>query len=176
MELGEDLAGLFGKAILFDERQDRGLDRSQGEGDGHHGALAAIFEGLFAQGAAEDGEEHAIEPDGGLQHVRHVALLRLRVEVAQLLVAEFFVLLQVKIRPRVDAFELFEAHREVEFDVARGVGVVGQLDVVVEPVILLAEAKGFVPHDSGFLPVGVPRLLRARLDEELHLHLLKFGG
>ena len=174
LKLGEHLAGLLGESVLFDKRQHRGFDGRQGKRDGHNRALAAVFERLLAERAAEHGEEHAVESDGGLEHVRHVALLRLRVEVAQFLVAVLFVLFQVKVRARVDALELFEAHREVEFDVASGIGVVGQFHVVVEPVVLLAEAKGFVPIDSGVFPVVVPRLLRARLDEELHLHLLEF--
>ena len=74
----------------------------------------------------------------------------------------------------MDAFEFFEAHREVEFDVASGVGIVGQLDVIVEPVGVVAQAEGLVPLDSGLLPVLVPLALRARRDEELHLHLLEF--
>ena len=80
---------------------------------------------------------------------------------------------EVKVRPAVDAFELLEAHGEIELDVAGRVRVVGELDVVVEPVGVVAKAEGLVPLDPGLLPVLVPLGLGAWGDEELHLHLLE---
>ena len=71
-------------------------------------------------------------------------------------------------------FELFEAHGEVEFDVGCCVGVVRQLDVIVEPVHAFAKPQGFVPFEAGLLPVFVPLFLGAGLDEKLHFHLFKF--
>ena len=71
--------------------------------------------------------------------------MRLRIEVAEFAAAVLLVLAQVKISPRVDAFQFLESHREVEFDVGCCVGVVRQFDVVVEAVHSIAEAEGLVP-------------------------------
>ena len=61
----------------------------------------------------------------------------------------------------------------MELDVGSGIGVVCQLLMVVETVVLVAHAQCLVPCQTVFLPVFKPFHLRARLAEELHLHLLE---
>ena len=75
----------------------------------------------------------------------------------------------------MDALHLLEAEGEVVFDVGGGVGVVRQLLVVVEPVLIVAEAQCAVPCHAGLLPLVPPLHLLARTHEELHLHLLEFA-
>ena len=88
----------------------------------------------------------------GLHHVGHVALVGLGVEVLELAAAELLVAAQVEVGAAVDAFELLEADGELELDVAGGVGVVRQLDVVVEAVVLRGHAQCTVPVHALLLP------------------------
>ena len=71
--------------------------------------------------------------------------------------------------------DLLEAEREVVLDVRGGIGIVGQLLVVVETVVVVAEAQGAVPGHAGLLPTVPPLHLGARAHEELHLHLLELA-
>ena len=86
-------------------------------------------------------------------------------------------LAQVEVATIVDAFDLLEAERptKVELDVERGAGVVRQLvltvDVVLQPLGLEAQAQ--VPLHARGLPALEVLHVGARLDEELHLHLLE---
>src|SRR5579863_2985002 len=48
--------------------------------------------------------------------------------------------------------------------------------MLVLPQVLLADAEVGVPGQAGIDPVLVPVLVGARLDEELHLHLLELAG
>ena len=82
---------------------------------------------------------------------------------------------QVEVRAAVDALELLETEREVELDVGGGIGVVGQLLVVMEAVVLRAHPQVHMPLHAGLFPLGEPVELRTGLDEELHLHLLELA-
>ena len=82
---------------------------------------------------------------------------------------------QVEVRARVDALDLLEPEREVVFDVRRGVGVVGQFIVVVEAVVIVAEAQRTVPGHAGVLPLVPPLHFGSGAHEELHLHLLELA-
>jgi len=82
---------------------------------------------------------------------------------------------QVEVRARVDTLDLLEAEREVVFDVRRGVGVVGQLVVVVEAVVVVAEAQRTMPGHAGVLPLVPPPHFGPGAHEELHLHLLELA-
>ena len=82
---------------------------------------------------------------------------------------------EVEVGARVDTLHLLEAKRHVEFDVGGGVGVVGELLVVVVAVVFVAHAERLVPGQTMLLPVVEPLHLRAGLAEELHLHLLKLA-
>ena len=80
---------------------------------------------------------------------------------------------EVVVGAAVDAFELLEAEGEVEFYVGRRVGVVGELLMVVETVVLRAHAEVHVPLHAVLLPLAEPFHLGAGPYEELHLHLLE---
>ena len=73
----------------------------------------------------------------------------------------------------MNTLNLLEAEWHAELDVCGGIGVVSQLLVVVETIVLGAHAKSLVPLEAILLPVLEPLHLRAGLAEELHLHLLK---
>ena len=73
----------------------------------------------------------------------------------------------------MDALHLLEAEGHMELDVGSGIGVVCQLLMVVETVVFVAHAQRLVPCQTVFLPIFKPFHLRARLAEELHLHLLE---
>ena len=51
----------------------------------------------------------------------------------------------------------------------------GQLVVVVEAVVLVAESERAMPLHAGLAPMVEPAQLVARTDEELHLHLLELA-
>ena len=82
---------------------------------------------------------------------------------------------EVEVGAAVYALHLLEAERHVELDVGSGVGVVSQLLVVVEAVVLGAEAQSLVPLHAQLLPLLEVLELGARLYEELHLHLLELA-
>ncbi len=106
---------------------------------------------------------------------RRVALVGLWVEVLDLLAAVLGVLAEVEVRAGVDTLHLLEAEGHVELDVGGSVGVVCQLVVVVEAVVLSAEAQSLVPGHTRLLPLREPLKLGAGLHEELHLHLLELA-
>ena len=175
LELVHHLLGHLGQAVLLHERHHGHLDRGERGGNLHHDALLTVLELLDGVGMGHDGEAHAVHADGRLDDVRGVGHILLRIEVFDLLAGELLVVPQVEVRAAVDALELLEAEREVELDVGGGVGVVGQLLMVVEAVVLRAHAEVHMPLHAGFLPLGEPVELCAGLDEELHLHLLELA-
>ena len=88
---------------------------------------------------------------------------------------------EVEIGPVGDTFELGPlAARETEpvLDVDGPLGVVRQLllRMLEEAQIVLVDAEIDVPVPALLHPVLVPFLIRARRDEELHLHLLELTG
>ncbi len=85
---------------------------------------------------------------------------------------------QVVVGTIVDPLELLPAEGELVLDVVGVVGVVRELLTRVlnqlEPVG--PDAQRLHPFQSHVLPIVEPLLVRARLDEELHLHLLELTG
>ena len=69
----------------------------------------------------------------------------------------------------------FHPERELVLDVLGGVGVVGQLLVLVPPQFFGADTEPDVPRHPLLRPLGVGPLLLAGLDEVLHLHLLELA-
>src|SRR5690349_550576 len=74
----------------------------------------------------------------------------------------------------MDTLEFFEAHREIELNVTRCIGIVCQVKVVVEAIVFSAKAQRLMPLHSFFFPEFIPLHFFAWLDEELHFHLFKF--
>ncbi len=82
-------------------------------------------------------------------------------------------LTKVEVSTRVYPFNLLEPERESVFYVSGGVGIVCQLVMVMEPVVVFSESEGHVPSHPCFLPVAKPLKLCSGFDEELHLHLFE---
>ena len=130
-EFVDDFLRDFGHAVLLDERQDGRLDGSQCRGQAQHHTRIAAVELLLGIGRRHDLQEHAVDADRRLDDIGHVAFARLGVEVLDFLARELLVVAQVEIGTRMDALDLLEAEREIVLDVGSGVGVVGQLVVIV---------------------------------------------
>ena len=82
---------------------------------------------------------------------------------------------QVEVGAAVYALHLLEAKWHEKLDVGGGVGIVCQLLVVVEAILVVAQAQGLVPLQAGLLPELKPLHLLAGTHKELHLHLLKLA-
>ena len=82
---------------------------------------------------------------------------------------------KVEVGARVNALNLLEAEWHVELDIGGSIGIVSQLLMIVVAIHCIAEAESLVPGETGLLPLGKPVKFGARLDEELHLHLLEFA-
>ena len=93
----------------------------------------AALDLLDVVGVDEEGEGGAVGAGGGLDHVGDVALLRLLVEVLELLAAELGVLGEVEVAAVGDPLELGPPDREQVLDVAGRRGVVGELVGAVRP-------------------------------------------
>ena len=89
--------------------------------------------------------------------------------------------LEVKVGAVGDTLQLAPVaalETETVFDVHGALGVVGELllGVLVETQVFGVNAQPHVPGLAVVNPVLVPFFVRARLHEELQLHLLKFAG
>ena len=122
---------------------------------------------------AQHGQEHTVDANGRLDAVRNIAFAGLRIEVLNLLSADFLMVTEVEVGTGVDTFELLETEREIEFDIRSSIGVVRQFLVVMETVVLCTHAKVDVPLHAVLLPLGEPFHLGARAAEEFHLHLFE---
>src|SRR5687768_5696448 len=165
--------------VLLHEREDSGLDRSERRVKSEHDApLIFSLDLLLAVAVHEQREQRAVRPDGRLDDVRHVPPIVRLVEVLELLSRELLMLREIVISAIVDTLDLLEAEvaAEVEVDVEGGPGVVRELiaGLLVELEPALLEPQPAVPRHALVLPVLEPFHVGARLDEELHLHLLEF--
>ena len=61
----------------------------------------------------------------------------------------------------------------MEFNIGSGIGIVSQFVVVVEAIVLCAEAQCLMPCHTGLLPFFKPFQFGTGLHEELHLHLFE---
>src|SRR5512140_2977016 len=82
-------------------------------------------------------------------------------------------LFQVIIRPGMNSLNFFKAERESVFDVSCRICIMSELNMVVKTVILISEAKGFMPIHPYLFPVPEPFKFCPGPDKKLHLHLLK---
>ena len=71
----------------------------------------------------------------GEQWIEHEAPVELAEEL-QFFTRVLFVCFQIKISTRVNSFKLFEAHWEVKFYVRCSLGIVRQVDVIMEAVVV----------------------------------------
>ncbi len=82
---------------------------------------------------------------------------------------------QIEVGARVDTLHLLESEGEIILYVGRRICVVGEFLVVVETVVVVAEAQGAMPSHTGLLPLVPPIHFGPGLHEELHLHLLELA-
>src|SRR5882762_8973143 len=75
----------------------------------------------------------------------------------------------------MDSFQFLESHWEIELYITGGIGIVGEIQVVVKAVVRGSQAEGTVPFHSAVCPEFIPFHFITWLDKELHLHLLKFA-
>ena len=105
-------------------------------------------------------------------------LLTLLVEVGQVFSAELGVTPQVKVGAVGDALQLPPTPGKPVLYIIGILGVMGQLVRVMaaQSQVLAADAVAHVPVEPGLHPLLEPFIVGARLDEELHLHLLELAS
>ena len=134
---------------------------------------------VFGVGGGEDGEESAVNAEGGLNHMGDVLRFGGFVEDLHGLAGVFLVLVEVVIRAAGDAPEFLFSVGEVEHEIGGGAGVEGELvlGVYVFGDRLAREADGNQPVDAGVEPLAMEALpVGFRGDEVLDLHLLELAG
>src|SRR5690606_27664450 len=164
--------------VLPDQRQDRRLDRREFRIEREDDALLALNL-LLAVRIGEDDEDGPVRAGRRLDDVRNIAMVRVCwIDVLETLPRVLLVPPQIEVRPVVDPLELVPAEREFVLDVEGALRVVRELlrRVLVEAQPLPADAERDDPLHAASLPVLEPLLVRARLDEELHLRLLELAG
>ncbi len=166
--------GEFGKPVFFDQGEDGRFHGCQDGRDAQYGAAAAVFQFLFAKGMRKDGQEHAVQAYGRLDHIGDVVLPEFRIEVLQLFAGELFMAREVEIRSGMDPLQFLEPEGKPEFDICRCICVMRQFLVIVEAVLFGPHPQGQVPFHAGLLPVLIPFLLLPGPDKKLHFHLLEF--
>ena len=172
-QIADNLLGLLRQTILLHQWHHGQLYRSQRCRQMQHHAGIATLELFLLIAVAHHAQEHAVHSDTGFDDVRCIALVCLGVKVFNLLTAVLGMLRQVKVGAAVNAFHLLKPKGHVKLDVTGRIGIVGQLLMVVEPVVLRTESQCLVPLHAGLLPTGEPVQFGSRLHEILHLHLLK---
>jgi hypothetical protein len=79
------LSCFLGEAIFLDEGQHGAFYRREGCGEVEHYAAVTVLQFLVLIAGAKHAKEHTVNTDRGLDHVRHVALVKLGIEVLNLL-------------------------------------------------------------------------------------------
>ena len=141
-----------------------------------HGA-GVVVEFFLVVGGQKERCHRSGRTCGRLDHVRDVALVRLRVEVVEPLARRRSMRLEVEVGALCNPFEFVEAPGEVELDIGRACGIVRQLVGVVmpHPQHVGGDAELHVPVEALLAPVLVPLLTVVGMNEELHLHLLELA-
>ena len=132
---------------------------------------------FFVVGVDHQRKEAAVHAHRRLDDVGQVPLLGLFVEVAEILAAELGVLLEIEVSAIGNPLQLLPAKGELVLHVEGRLGVVGQLIGPMGPQaqLLGPDPKGDVPVQPFLFPVVQPLLVRAGLDEELHLLLFELA-
>ena len=121
----QDLACFLGQSVFLDKRHDTCFDRSEYRRKVQHDAGVAAFQRLLLITRAHDAQEHTVHTDGGLDDIRRIGLIELRVEILNLFARIFRVRGEVEVRTAVDTFHFLETKRHEELDVRCSVCVVG---------------------------------------------------
>ena len=169
--------------LVLDEGKHGDFYRSNPRREAEHGAFldVALVVGdvFFGVTGAEDGEENAVDADGGLDDVRDEFFLGGFVEHFLRLAGGERVLAEVVIAAGGDAPELLHAERILKHDVGRALRVEGELllFVRVERKFRRGETDGDEPLAAPFDPLLVALgPIGVLVDEIFHLHLLEFAG
>src|SRR5882724_8029146 len=75
----------------------------------------------------------------------------------------------------MNAFDLLKTEREFIFNIAGGLGIMGQLDMIVVTVFLPGYAQAQMPVHTPSLPFLIPFIFSSGTDEELHFHLFELA-
>src|SRR5215813_7627088 len=141
-----------------------------------HTRLVILY--IFLVGIKEHDEQDAVYPNCRLDDIREITFARLFVEEGEILATVLGVLPEVEVSTISDAFKFAPTERILVFDIRTGLGVMGQLVLLV---VMKAEVGRFNPEPCGvpnhalLAPVIEPLLVAARFDEKLHLHLLELA-
>ena len=144
----------------------------------HHAhVVLRLVHDLLVIRVAQHGQHAALHAEGRLDDIGDVALVRLGIEVGQILAGGLLVLGQVVIRAVGDAPQLAPAEGEQELEVRRGLGVEAQLlgVVVAQAEVFVLQADTEQPVMAERAPVVEPLEVGAGLAEELQLHLLELA-
>ena len=142
----------------------------------HHADVVLLrVHHLLVVGVHQHGQHAALHAQRRLHHIGDVALIRLGIEVGQILAGHGLVLGQVIVGAVGHAPQLAPAEGEQELEVRGGLGVEAQLlgIVVAQAEILILQADTQQPVVAEGAPVVEPLQIGAGLAEELQLHLLE---
>src|SRR5574344_1032192 len=114
-----------------------------------------------------------IHTDRSLHTIRNKTLSRLGIEILNLLTRQFLMIPKIEISSRMDTLQFLKPKWEIKLYISSSIGIMGQLLVIVETIILSPHSQILVPFQTFFLPRLEPLHLCSRLYEKLHLHLLE---
>src|SRR5678815_5548609 len=98
---------------------------------------------FFGISLAHHKQKHPVQSNRCLNNIRSVVAKRLTgsgiyiiVEILYFLFAVLLVILQIVIRTGVYSFHLFESYWKIVFDIACGIGIMSEFNVIVKPVLI----------------------------------------
>ena len=127
-----NLAGLF--AQLLGERQNRCLKRCQCRVQTQYNAHIRFFFGaevFFVVSVAQERQRYAVRAERRLDDIRHIAGVRLRIEIGEILAGMLLMAGEVIVRAVCNAPKLAPAEREQILNIRRRLGVEGELLLAV---------------------------------------------
>ena len=133
---------------------------------------------LFVVSVAQERQRYAVRAEGRLNDIRHIASVRLRVEIGEVLAGMLLMAGEVIVRAVCNAPKLSPAEREQILNIRRRLGVEGELllAVVAQADVRFVQTEVQKPVFAEIFPVVEPVEVRARLTEEFALHLLKLAN
>lgn len=134
----------------------------------HAGVVLLCVDNFLVIRFAQQREHGSVESVGGFYYIGNELLVCLGIEVVHFLTAVFLMSRQVEVRSVVGAVYLAPAEREEELYVARGLGVVSELLVVVEAQMLGSYAEILKILLAELLEVVIELVVGALLAEGLN--------
>src|SRR5574344_43768 len=118
-------------------------------------------------------QHSTINTNGSLHTIRNITLSCLRIEILNLFTRKLLMIPKIEISPRMDTLQLLEPKWEIKLNISSCIGIMSQLLMIMETIILSPHSQILVPLQTLLLPSLEPLHLCTWLNEELHLHLLK---